>query len=146
MKKLLLLLLASVSFSVAQSMSVGGYVPLISNISCQTGNVFPGYADSEGLLATCILNSNSPEYSVDFVAESDSAISLFTIVGSDGEGKLGKGLVDLEVRYSEDRDSYNFTWSPGRQMTATSAYVIRIYGYLKKNSNFRLVTSIHNDY
>lgn len=123
--KTLLILLSTLSFSFS-AITVGGYVPLTSTISCIQENSEP--SDTEVLLATCVVNNNSPTFSVKFKFGFTSEVTELRVHG--GEGTLGVGL-DSPNYQVDGVDEY--IWAPGTQQAATLDYVVRFYGKINSH-------------
>jgi len=128
MKTIIAILLAlSFSFS---DITVGGYVPLVSNISCIQETNESNNPNIEVLLATCTISNNAEVFSTKFKFGFGEEITGLRIQG--GEGTLGLDIVSPnEPMVFMDE----YTWFPNRQRSATIDYTVRFYGKLNGKVN-----------
>lgn len=120
----------TLSLSFSGSINVGGYVPLISNISCIQETNESNNPNIEVLLATCIISNNTEVFGVNFKFGFGTEISNLRIQG--GEGILGLDIVPPDELITVT-DEYN--WTPNTQRSATLDYIIRFYGKLNGRVN-----------
>lgn len=117
--KYALLILMFLSLSNA-GITVGGYVPVQSTVSCNQENSEP--SSDEVLLATCVVTNNTEMFGVHFKF---NAVGVRDVRVQGGEGTLGVGLEAPNYPLGEVDE---YIWAPGEQTAATLDYVIRFYG------------------
>ncbi len=138
--KTLLIVLSTLSFCFS-GITVGGYVPLVSTVSCVQENYQSDNSNTEVLLATCTISNNAEVFSARFKFGTNE-ISDLRIQG--GEGTLGNGI---EVPNENITMLDEYTWFPNRQNSATLNYTVRFYGKFNgKINNFIQYATMNSVY
>lgn len=127
--KTIIAILITMSFSFS-NITVGGYVPLISSVSCIQETNQSNNPNIEVLLATCTISNNAEVFNVKFDFGFGEEITELRIQG--GEGTLGLDIIppNEPMVFMDD-----YTWFPSRQRTATIDYKVRFYGKLNGKVN-----------
>ena len=127
--KTILIVLMALSFSFSGNITVGGYVPLVSNISCIQETNQSNNPNIEVLLATCVISNNAQVFSAKFQFGFGEEVTELRMQG--GEGTLGNGI---DVPNESIPIMSEYTWNVN-QKSATLEYVVRFYGKLNGRVN-----------